>query len=48
MGYNIGSSRIAAYDMGFDFWAWENDPDYFAAMQKRFEAHIAKPVLFAP
>jgi site-specific DNA-methyltransferase (adenine-specific) len=43
-----GSHRIAAWDMGFDFWAWENDPDYFAAMQKRFEAHIAKPVLFAP
>lgn len=43
-----GSSRIAAYDMGFDFWAWENDPDYFAGQQKRFEAHISKPVLFAP
>ena len=43
-----GSSRIAAYDMGFDFWAWENDPDYFAGQQKRFEAHVAKPVLFAP
>lgn len=43
-----GSHRIAAWDMGFDFWAWENDPDYFAAMQKRFEAHISKPVLFAP
>jgi len=43
-----GSHRIAAYDMGFDFWAWENDPDYFAGQQKRFEAHISKPVLFAP
>ena len=43
-----GSSRIAAYDMGFDFYGWENDADYFAAMQKRFEAHVAKPVLFAP
>ena len=43
-----GSHRIAAWDMGFDFWAWENDPDYFAGQQKRFEAHIAKPVLFAP
>ncbi len=48
VGYNIGSSRIAAWDMGFDFWAWENDPDYFAGQQKRFEAHISKPVLFAP
>lgn len=43
-----GSSRIAAYDMGFDFYGWELDADYFAAMQKRFEAHIAKPALFAP
>ena len=43
-----GSHRIAAWDMGFDFWAWENDPDYFAGQQKRFEAHISKPVLFAP
>ena len=43
-----GSSRIAAWDMGFDFWGFELDPDYFAAMQERFQAHIAKPVLFAP
>ena len=43
-----GSSRIAAWDMGFDFWGYELDADYFAAMEKRFQAHIAKPVLFAP
>lgn len=43
-----GSSRIAAHDMGFDFWGYELDADYFAAMEKRFQAHIAKPVLFAP
>lgn len=43
-----GSSRIAAWDMGFDFYGTELDPDYFAAMEKRFAAHIAKPVLFAP
>lgn len=43
-----GSSRIAAWDMGFDFYGWELDADYFAAMQKRFETHISKPVLFAP
>lgn len=41
-----GSSRIAAWDMGFDFYGWELDQDYFAAMEKRFEAHIAKPALF--
>ena len=43
-----GSSRIAAYDMGFDFWGYELDADYFAAMEVRFQAHISKPVLFAP
>jgi len=43
-----GSSRIAAWDMGFDFWGYELDADYFAAMEARFQAHIAKPVLFAP
>lgn len=43
-----GSSRIAAWDMGFDFYGWELDADYFTAMQKRFEAHVAKPVLFKP
>lgn len=44
----IGSSRIAAYDMGFDFWGYELDADYFAAMEARFQAHISNPVLFAP
>lgn len=43
-----GSSRIAAYDMGFDFWGYELDADYFAAMEARFQAHISKPVLFVP
>lgn len=43
-----GSSRIAAWDMGFDFWGYELDADYFAAMDARFQAHISKPVLFAP
>src|SRR5690606_38784385 len=31
------SSRIAAFDMGFDYYGWEIDPDYFAAGNKRFE-----------
>lgn len=43
-----GSSRIAAWDMGLDFYATELDPDYFEAMEKRFQAHIARPQLFAP
>lgn len=43
-----GSSRIAAWDMGFDFWGYELDKDYFEAMEARFKAHTAKPALFAP
>lgn len=43
-----GSSRIAAYDMGFDFWGYELDADYFEAMENRFKTHISKPTLFAP
>lgn len=31
------SSRIAAYDLGFDFYGWEIDEDYFADGCKRFE-----------
>lgn len=33
-----GSSRIAAYKGGFDFYGWELDPDYFRDMEKRFAA----------
>jgi site-specific DNA-methyltransferase (adenine-specific) len=43
-----GSSRIAAWDMGFDFYGYELDAGYFAAMEARFRAHISKPALFAP
>jgi len=43
-----GSSRIAAWDMGFDFYGYELDAGYFAAMEARFKEHISKPVLFAP
>lgn len=32
-----GSSRIAAYKMGFDFYGTEIDKDYFDAMEKRFK-----------
>lgn len=32
-----GSSRIAAYKLGFDFWATELDKDYFDAQEKRFK-----------
>lgn len=43
-----GSSRIAAYDLGFDFTGYELDADYFEAQEKRFAAHIAQANLFAP
>lgn len=32
-----GSSRIAAYKMGFDFYGTEIDKDYFDAMERRFK-----------
>lgn len=38
-----GSSRIAAYDLGFDFTGIELDKDYFDAQEKRFAEHIAQP-----
>ena len=31
------SSRLAAWDMGFDYWGCELDPDYFKQGCKRFE-----------
>ena len=37
-----GSSRIAAYEMGFDFTAFELDAEYFEAQEKRYKAHIAQ------
>lgn len=42
-----GSSRIAAYDLGFDFTGYELDPDYFEAQERRFADHIAQPNMFA-
>ena len=37
-----GSSRIAAYDMGFDFVGCELDKEYFDAAEKRFKNHISQ------
>jgi len=37
-----GSSRIAAYEMGFDFTAFELDKDYFEAQEKRYNNHISQ------
>ena len=36
------SSRIAAYQMGFDYWGCELDPDYYRDGCKRFDAVIHK------
>ena len=36
------SSRIAAYNMGFDYWGWEIDPDYFEVGNKRFKEQTAQ------
>jgi site-specific DNA-methyltransferase (adenine-specific) len=41
-----GSSRIAAYDMGFDFTAFELDKEYFDAQEKRFHQFKSQLKLF--
>jgi site-specific DNA-methyltransferase (adenine-specific) len=41
-----GSSRIAAYDMKFEFIGFELDKDYFDASQKRFQQHINQLTIF--
>lgn len=42
------SSRIAAYKMGFDYWGYEIDKDYFESGCKRFEQSIAEPLFDQP
>ena len=37
-----GSSRIAAYDMGFEFVGCEIDKDYFDKQEERFMTHTAQ------
>ncbi len=41
-----GSSRIAAYNLGFDFQGYEIDSDYFKAQEERFAAHVSQQSLF--
>lgn len=43
-----GSSRIACYDLGFDFVGYELDKDYFDAQEERFARHTAQERLFVP
>ncbi|SEI39667.1 site-specific DNA-methyltransferase (adenine-specific) [Dyadobacter sp. SG02] len=40
------SSRIAAHDLGFDYWGCENDPGYFAEGCKRYQKHIQQLTIF--
>jgi len=35
-----GSSRIAAKNLGFDFWGYEIDEEYFQAQEKRFNIGV--------
>ena len=41
-----GSSRIACYEGGFDFWGCELDKEYFDASVKRFEIYKMQLKLF--
>jgi site-specific DNA-methyltransferase (adenine-specific) len=41
-----GSSRIAAFEMGFDFTGYEIDKDYFEASEKRFQQYKSQLKLF--
>jgi site-specific DNA-methyltransferase (adenine-specific) len=36
-----GSSRIAAYDLGFDYWGCDNESEYFELQDKRFKKHTS-------
>jgi site-specific DNA-methyltransferase (adenine-specific) len=40
------SSRIAAFNMGFDYWGFEIDKEYFEAGNKRFKEQTAQVQLF--
>lgn len=41
-----GSSRIAAYNLGFDFVGCEIDREYYEKQEERFAAHTAQMSLF--
>lgn len=41
------SSRIASYNMGFDYWGFEIDRDYFERGNNRFSEHKKQLQLFA-
>lgn len=37
-----GSSRIACYNGGYDFWGYEIDKEYFEKQEQRFEHHTSQ------
>ena len=41
-----GSSRIAAWDAGLNFWGYEIDKVFYDLQEKRFEAHASQGNLF--
>lgn len=41
-----GSSRIACYDLGYDFVGYEIDKTYFDLQEERFQKHIMQQSLF--
>lgn len=41
-----GSSRIAAYDLGFDFVGYEIDKEYFDKQEERFKQHCMQTSIF--
>lgn len=41
-----GSSRIACYDLGYDFTGFEIDTEYYNQQQERFRQHTAQMSLF--
>lgn len=42
------SHRIAAYKLGFDFYGWETDEQYFREGSERFYKAIAEPLFIQP
>jgi site-specific DNA-methyltransferase (adenine-specific) len=40
------SSRIAAFNMGFDYWGFEIDKEYFEKGNQRFKEQTAQIKLF--
>lgn len=42
-----GSSRIASFNLGFDFWGYEIDADHFADQEKRFNSGFSNTLFDA-